>query len=59
VHFNPPLSAAVGAGAAIFERVTSKFRLANPDDAGMNETEVGDLSVYTLELVEDLSDYGA
>lgn len=59
VHFNPPLSAAVGAGAAIFERVTSKFRLANPDDAGMNETEVGDLSTHTLELVEDLSDYGA
>lgn len=59
VSFEPPLETDLAAGApAITRRVTSPFRLAadGADDAGANETEVGQPTEYTLSFVEDLND---
>lgn len=53
VSFQPPLVAAVGAGAAVFGNPTGLFRLTS-DDAGQNASEVGQLTHYDLEFVEDL-----
>jgi len=54
VSFDPPLAADVASGAAVFEEVTSMFTLIG-DDAGLNETEVGDATTYTLDFMEDLN----
>ncbi|MES2494640.1 MAG: hypothetical protein V4618_00870 [Pseudomonadota bacterium] len=56
VSFDPPLAADVAASAAIYSEVTSWFTLVG-DDAGMNETEVGELTPYTLDFIEDLNGY--
>lgn len=53
VSFKPPLSAAIGAGDAIFGSPTGLFRLTS-DDAGANPSTVGELTQYTLDFVEDL-----
>lgn len=53
VPFQPPMAAAVSAGAALLFYVTSPFRLTS-DDAGSNPTEVGELQVLDIEFVEDL-----
>lgn len=53
VTFEPPLSAAVGAGAAVFGNPTGLFRLTD-DDAGNNAVEVGQAQIMTLQFVEDL-----
>lgn len=53
VTFTPPLAAAILAGAASYTRVSGTFRLT-ADDAGSNPTEVGQMTGYDLELVEDL-----
>lgn len=58
VSFRPPLEAALVAGSAIpIEHVTSPFILSDDtlDDAGQNETEVGQLSEYALSFMEDLA----
>lgn len=49
----PHFQAAIAADAATFERVTAPFRLTS-DDAGANMSEVGQLTGYDLEFVEDL-----
>lgn len=59
----PPFSAAVHVGRAIYDYPPGWFKLSS-DDAGANMTEVGQLTVYNLEFVEDLgpaqfSDVGA
>lgn len=53
VNFEPPLSAAVGVGAAIFGNPTGMFRLTD-DDAGQNGATVGESINLTLNFVEDL-----
>jgi hypothetical protein len=53
VSFNPPLNAAVGAGAAVFGNPTGIFRLVS-DDAGANQTVIGEAVNITLDFVEDL-----
>lgn len=53
VTFEPPLAAAIAAGAAVFGKATGLFRLTS-DDAGQNMSEVGQLTHYTLDFVEDL-----
>lgn len=53
INFSPPASAAIAAGAWIYRKVTSPFRLAS-DDASENASEVGGLEVHDLEFVEDL-----
>lgn len=58
IDFKPPLRSAIVAGtAAIVSRVRGTFRLASDgaDDAGMNETEIGQPTEYTLTFVEDLN----
>ncbi len=49
----PPFKTAIAAGAATYSRVSGMFRLTS-DDAGANMTEVGQLSTYDLEFVEDI-----
>lgn len=51
--FEPPLAAAVAAGAALFGKPTGLFRLTG-DDAGTNPAEVAAAISYDLEFVEDL-----
>lgn len=53
VGFKPPLSSAVAAGAILAWPVTGRFELVG-DDAGQNETTVGDLTEYSLDFVEKL-----
>lgn len=53
VSFEPPLKAAIGAGAAVFGKSTGLFRLTS-DEAGSNMSEVGQLTSYALEFVEDI-----
>lgn len=48
----PPFAAAIGAGEATYEKVAGTFRLVS-DDAGQNPSEVGQLTNYELDLVED------
>ena len=53
VGFNPPLSAAIAAGLPLRWPVTGLFELTS-EDAGQNETEVGQPTEYTLDFVESL-----
>jgi hypothetical protein len=54
VGFNPPLSSDIAAGAIMRWPVTGRFALTG-DDAGQNETDVGDVTEYTLDFMEDLT----
>ena len=51
VRFAPPLDFDIPAGAAITMQPPGRFQLVS-DDAGANETAVGDLTEYTLDFVE-------
>jgi hypothetical protein len=53
IGINPPLSAPIVANAVPQWPVTGRFALTG-DDAGQNETEVGDLSEYVLDFTEEL-----
>lgn len=53
VGINPPLSAAIVAGTPLPPLAAGRFQLIS-DDAGQNETEVGQPTEYTLDFVEDL-----
>lgn len=53
VAFEPPLSADVAAGAAVFGNPTGMFRLIS-DDAGDNGVAVGEAINMSLQFVEDL-----
>ena len=53
IFFDPPLHQAIPAGRAVTVQPTSIFRLSG-EDAGENSTEVGGLSEYTLDFIEDL-----
>lgn len=53
VTVQPPFVAAISSGNAIFGKVPGKFRLAS-DDAGQVGSQVGELTVFTLDFVEDL-----
>ncbi len=53
VGINPPLSAAIVAGTLLPPLAPGRFQLTS-DDAGQNETEVGQPTEYTLDFVEDL-----
>jgi hypothetical protein len=55
VGFKPPLSAAIPVGAPLQWPVTGRFELVNTDDAGQNETEVGQPTEYLLEFAEKLA----
>lgn len=54
VGINPPLSAAIEAGAGPQWPVRGRFELPN-NDAGQNETEVGEMTEYTLDFIEALA----
>jgi hypothetical protein len=51
VRFKPPLDFDVPAGAAKTMQPTSRFTLVS-DDAGANETVVGEATEYTLDFIE-------
>lgn len=51
VRFTPPLDFDVAAGAAVTMQPPGRFQLAS-DDAGANETTVGELTEYTLDFIE-------
>lgn len=53
VGVNPPLSKAIAAGTALPALALGRFQLVG-DDAGQNETEVGQPTDITLDFVEDL-----
>lgn len=53
VTYKPPLKAAIGANEAVFGNPTGLFKLTS-DDAGENASEIGQLTQFTLEFVEDL-----
>ncbi len=53
IGINPPLSQAISGGALPRWPVTGRFELTG-EDAGQNETTVGEASEYTLDFVEDL-----
>jgi hypothetical protein len=53
VTIYPPLWSNVAAGEAITMQPTSLFQLVS-EDAGQNETDVGDATEYTLDFVEKL-----
>ncbi|QUT04847.1 hypothetical protein KFK14_17700 [Sphingobium phenoxybenzoativorans] len=54
VTFDPPLASAIGSGRAVTMKPTSLFRLSG-EDAGQNDEEIGQASVYALEFTEDLT----
>ncbi len=54
VRFAPPLDFDVPAGAAVTMQPPGRFQLVT-DDAGANETTVGDLTEYTLDFIEAAS----
>lgn len=54
VGINPPLSAAIVAGTAPQWPVRGRFELPN-NDAGQNETEVGEPTEYVLDFIEALA----
>ena len=54
VSFEPPLVTDVPAGTAKTMQPTSWFQITS-DDAGQNESEVGQAVTYTLDFVEDLT----
>jgi hypothetical protein len=51
VRFTPPLDYDVPAGRAITMQPTGRFQLLS-DDAGANETAVGEATEYTLDFIE-------
>lgn len=51
VRFTPPLDFDVPAGGAITMQAPGRFQLAS-DDAGANETTVGELTEYALDFIE-------
>lgn len=53
VGINPPLSAPIAAGTLLPALAVGRFQLTS-DDAGQNETEVGQPTEYALDFVEDL-----
>lgn len=53
VTFEPPLSADIVAGGAVFGNPTGWFRLTS-DDAGANGVEVGQAAMFDLEFIEDI-----
>ncbi|AOW22234.1 hypothetical protein AVM11_08795 [Sphingomonas melonis TY] len=53
VGINPPLSAPIAAGTPLPPLAAGRFQLTS-DDAGQNETEVGQPTEYVLDFVEDL-----
>lgn len=53
VGINPPLSAAIAAGTVLTWPVTGRFTLTS-EDAGQNETDVGEATEYTLDFSEEL-----
>lgn len=53
VTIYPPLWSDVPAGAAVTMQPTSLFQLVS-EDAGQNETDVGDATEYTLDFIEKL-----
>jgi len=53
VSIHPPLWADIPAGAAVTMQPTSLFQLSS-EDAGQNETAVGDATEYTLDFIEKL-----
>lgn len=54
VRFEPPLASAVARDGANVLRPKSWFQLRS-EDAGQNDSEVGDAVTYDLEFVEDLA----
>lgn len=53
IGFNPPLSVAIPAGAPLTWPVTGLFEMTS-EDAGQNETDVGELTEYAIDFVEHL-----
>lgn len=53
ISIRPPLSAPIAGGSRLVWPVTGRFQLAS-EDAGQNDTEVGQAVEYTLDFVEDL-----
>lgn len=53
VGFRPPLRSAIPAGTPMTWPVTGRFQLVG-DDAGQNESTIGQLTEYTLDFVEEL-----
>ncbi|WP_375292046.1 hypothetical protein [Sphingomonas melonis] len=53
VGINPPLSAPIAAGTPLPALAAGRFQLTS-DDAGQNETEVGQPTEYALDFLEDL-----
>lgn len=53
IGINPPLSAPVPRGQVLTWPVTGRFELLS-EDAGQNETEVGQPTEYVLDFAEDL-----
>jgi hypothetical protein len=49
----PPLRSAIAAGTLVTWPVTGRFQLSG-DDAGQNESTIGQLTDYTLDFVEEL-----
>lgn len=54
IGINPPLSSPIVAGTALPPYATGRFQLIS-DDAGENESEVGQPTEYVLDFVEDLA----
>lgn len=54
IGINPPLSSAIAAGTLLPSLASGRFQLVG-DDAGQNETEVGQPTEYVLDFVEDLT----
>ncbi|WP_174297336.1 hypothetical protein [Sphingomonas bacterium] len=53
ITVRPPLSAPIAAATPLAWPVTGRFKLTS-EDAGQNETEVGQPTEYTLDFAEDL-----
>lgn len=53
IGINPPLAQPVAAGSVLTWPVTGRFALTS-DDAGQNETTVGEAAEISLDFVEDL-----
>ena len=53
IGINPPLSQRINGGAVPRWPVTGRFELTG-EDAGQNDTAVGEATEYTLDFIEDL-----
>lgn len=53
IGINPPLSQPINAGTVPRWPVTGRFELTG-EDAGQNETAIGEATDYTLDFIEDL-----